>query len=327
MQDIDRSDCQSWPAAVLANPAEWALFLDIDGTLIGMAPDARCRPGAARAWCSCSAGCAQRLGGAVALCTGRRIADADRLFAPLKLVASGVHGTELRRRRAATITMLRPPMPAERGAGDDRASAACARHPGRAEGARASAVHYRNAPGAGPRWSWSWRASWRAGRASSCGGAARCWRSAARAIPRERPDRLMQRPPFQGRRPVMIGDDHGDEPRCWRRSGWAGCGLRVAGEHFAPGKGRLRRRRQRARLAQGTGARWRRSRKAVRHGADGKTTAIGIARPAPLSRHADPGTPVRPSAFTTLLIEVSRLSRSRSHGYGGDGTARSCVRP
>ena len=52
------------------------------------------------------------LNGAVALLDGCRIADADRLFAPLKLVAAGVHGTELRSERSGSI-MLAPPVSPE----------------------------------------------------------------------------------------------------------------------------------------------------------------------------------------------------------------------
>jgi trehalose 6-phosphate phosphatase len=38
---------------------------------------------------------------------------------------------------------------------------------------------------------------------------------------------------FQGRRPVMIGDDHGDEPAMEEAENLGGLGLKVAGEHFS----------------------------------------------------------------------------------------------
>jgi trehalose 6-phosphate phosphatase len=72
-----------------------ALFLDVDGTLLDLAerPDEVTVPAgliptvaAARA----------KAGGALALVSGRKIADLDRLFAPLRLSAAGVHGAELR---------------------------------------------------------------------------------------------------------------------------------------------------------------------------------------------------------------------------------------
>ena len=98
--------------AVLADPDRWALFLDIDGTLLGMAPtpDAvTVPPGLVQLLDSVAAG----LGGAVAILTGRRIADADRLLAPLKLVASGVHGTELRTERGGAVDTLSKEIPPE----------------------------------------------------------------------------------------------------------------------------------------------------------------------------------------------------------------------
>jgi trehalose 6-phosphate phosphatase len=39
-------------------------------------------------------------------------------------------------------------------------------------------------------------------------------------------------PPFAGRRPLMIGDDVGDEPALRAAERLGGAGLRVAGEHF-----------------------------------------------------------------------------------------------
>ncbi len=72
-----------------------ALFLDIDGTLIEFVPrpaDARVAP----ALLETLAALQRRLDGALALASGRVLADADRLFAPLKLAAAGQHGAEIR---------------------------------------------------------------------------------------------------------------------------------------------------------------------------------------------------------------------------------------
>jgi trehalose 6-phosphate phosphatase len=71
------------------------LFLDVDGTIIDLAPtpDAVEVPGALLAEL---AAIERRLDGAVALVSGRPIGELDRLFEPLRLRASGVHGGEIR---------------------------------------------------------------------------------------------------------------------------------------------------------------------------------------------------------------------------------------
>jgi trehalose 6-phosphate phosphatase len=72
-----------------------ALLLDIDGTLIDIAPTPeavfvpetlKLHLGEVR----------KRLGGALALVSGRTLAAIDELFAPLKFAATGCHGAELR---------------------------------------------------------------------------------------------------------------------------------------------------------------------------------------------------------------------------------------
>jgi len=76
----------------------WAVFLDIDGTLLDYAPmpEGVEVPPALR---ETLARLADALGGALALVTGRRIADVDRIFAPLQLSVAGQHGAEARRSR------------------------------------------------------------------------------------------------------------------------------------------------------------------------------------------------------------------------------------
>ena len=71
------------------------LFLDVDGSLIDIAP----RPEAVVVPPSLVADlerAAVRLGGALALVSGRSIDQLDSLFKPLRLRASGVHGAEMR---------------------------------------------------------------------------------------------------------------------------------------------------------------------------------------------------------------------------------------
>lgn len=80
---------------IAREPERHALFLDIDGTLIDLAltPDLvrvpKDLPGQVQRL-------SDRLGGALALVTGRALADADALFHPLQLPAAGLHGAELR---------------------------------------------------------------------------------------------------------------------------------------------------------------------------------------------------------------------------------------
>jgi trehalose 6-phosphate phosphatase len=74
---------------------DWALFLDVDGTLLELAAT----PTAVRVpemTTRVLAGLATRFAGAVALVSGRQIADLDRMFAPVHLPTAGVHGAERR---------------------------------------------------------------------------------------------------------------------------------------------------------------------------------------------------------------------------------------
>jgi trehalose 6-phosphate phosphatase len=72
-----------------------ALFLDVDGTLLEIAR----RPDAVRVTAPLRELLGALLhdnGGAVALVSGRSIADLDQLFAPLAFPAAGLHGVERR---------------------------------------------------------------------------------------------------------------------------------------------------------------------------------------------------------------------------------------
>ena len=75
---------------------DWCLFLDVDGTLIELT-DTPSETTADPKINSLLLEIAERLGGAVALVSGRKIATLDQMFAPLKLPAAGLHGVERRR--------------------------------------------------------------------------------------------------------------------------------------------------------------------------------------------------------------------------------------
>jgi trehalose 6-phosphate phosphatase len=91
------------PAALPAG--EIGLFLDVDGTLLDLAP----RPEAVvvKPGLLADLEAAERLlGGALALVSGRPIETLDQLFAPLLLCAAGVHGAEIRRSPRGPINAL-----------------------------------------------------------------------------------------------------------------------------------------------------------------------------------------------------------------------------
>jgi trehalose 6-phosphate phosphatase len=75
---------------------DWCLFLDVDGTLVELT-DTPSQTAADPEIKSLLREVAERLGGAVALVSGRKIATLDELFAPLKLPAAGLHGVERRK--------------------------------------------------------------------------------------------------------------------------------------------------------------------------------------------------------------------------------------
>jgi trehalose 6-phosphate phosphatase len=75
---------------------DWCLFLDVDGTLIELT-DTPSQTSADPKIKSLLREAAERLGGAVALISGRKIETLDELFAPLKLPAAGLHGVERRK--------------------------------------------------------------------------------------------------------------------------------------------------------------------------------------------------------------------------------------
>ena len=122
---------------------ECALFLDFDGTLVDLAarPDeVAVAPGLVATLGELH----RRLGGSLAIVSGRPLAQIDAMLAPLVLPAAGVHGME---RRGADGVLRAAPAPA---LDVVRAQALelAARHPGLwlEEKYGALALHYRQAP-------------------------------------------------------------------------------------------------------------------------------------------------------------------------------------
>src|SRR5207302_3891240 len=81
--------------SLIPNLQECAILLDVDGTILDLAPTPR------EVWVPPSlrhdmTRLSERTGGAVALVSGRSVSDLDLLFSPLQLPAIGGHGAEFR---------------------------------------------------------------------------------------------------------------------------------------------------------------------------------------------------------------------------------------
>jgi trehalose 6-phosphate phosphatase len=192
----------------------FAILLDIDGTLLDIAPTPR------EVWVPPTlrqtlAGLWERCGGALALISGRSLNDIDLIFAPLQLPAIGGHGAEFRpvagddplpgriaaldsaiKRQFAEIAEIGPGILIE-------------------DKGYSLALHYRLAPDKGP--------AVRHAVATLC---ARLPPGLVEVLPGKAVieikqqgftkasavTELMRVPPFAGRRPIFIGDDTTDEP-------------------------------------------------------------------------------------------------------------------
>ncbi len=93
--DLATLDMDIAATSLTSNLSECAILLDIDGTILDIAPAPQqvWVPPALRH----TLGRLQELtGGALALVSGRKLDDIDLMFAPLQLAAIGGHGAELR---------------------------------------------------------------------------------------------------------------------------------------------------------------------------------------------------------------------------------------
>ena len=201
------------PAAPLVRPrAEWAYFLDIDGTLVDVADSpltVRLDPDMARI--------VERLyqitDGAVAIISGRSIPDIDALFRNPRMPVAGQHGLE---RRDARGRVVRHDV-ASQGlvAARDTLAAAVAMHPGLwlEDKGLSLALHYRRVPRLGA-------VAHRLARAAlEPLGEGYCLQT-GKAVVELKPAgkdkgvavrEFMAERPFRGRVPVFVGDDTTDE--------------------------------------------------------------------------------------------------------------------
>jgi trehalose 6-phosphate phosphatase len=192
--------------------SRWALFLDIDGTLLEIAatPQAVHPAGADT---KLIAALFEKTSGALALVSGRSLAKIDELFSPLKLPAAGQHGVE---RRDARGKVYRPSFPADVLA---RAAQQLADFANRHTGlvfehkGYSMALHYRLAPRlAGAAHAVVREAARTVGngvevqRGKMVAELKLAGHDKGRAI-----DAFMREKPFIGRTPVFLGDDLTDE--------------------------------------------------------------------------------------------------------------------
>lgn len=207
---MDNGDGSRTPPSISRN---WALFLDVDGTLVRHIerPDGVTFDDALRRLLTALS---ERLDGALALVSGRSIASLDALLHPLQLVfLSGLHGIQRRTAEGSHQTSEWEDVALAGFA--DHASGLAARFPGASieHNGPCLYLHWRAAPDAAPVLT-------------------RLAEEIERALPSHRLHRgqhgieirpvgidkgqairhFMASPPFAGRRPVFVGDDPADEP-------------------------------------------------------------------------------------------------------------------
>lgn len=198
-------------ALIRRDPTGWAVFLDIDGCLLDLAPTPDeiyvppDLPGAIEKL-------RLKLSGALALVTGRGLAYADALFDPFPFTIAGLHGAEIRGGNGCMIHAEVPPAFAN-------LKAALVEETRNMHGVliedkgAAVAAHYRLAPeyeltlgermrafaeAAGPDW------------ALQLGKMVYEIRP-ARASKGDAVERFLSEAPFNGRLPIALGDDLTDE--------------------------------------------------------------------------------------------------------------------
>ena len=225
---IGRIDPMGWIEA----QRDVALFLDFDGTLVEIAE----RPGEVvppKGLVGLLEGLENALGGALAIVTGRSIADLDRFLAPATFVAAGLHGAEYRTSREEIPRPVALPI-------DPDLIAELVRlqriFPGvrvEEKGATAS-VHWRAAPGVEHALAAELDRILGNGPDHLVVSRGRkvfeiCPRHVSKGAAI---DVLTGLAAFRGRRPIMIGDDVSDESGFEAAERLGGAGFRVRGETF-----------------------------------------------------------------------------------------------
>jgi trehalose 6-phosphate phosphatase len=221
------------PGDLLAGDVHnYALFLDCDGTLLDIAPTpsevvvpAKLVETLVRIY--------KGLGGALAILTGRQLAEIDTLLKPAMFVGSGVHGGELRTTNGGAIARVATSLPTSL---VEEILRRVQKLPGIIAEPKGPglAVHYRLAPHLKD----PLEAELRGLLLQYQDGLVLCHgRKLFEIIPAGHSkgtalETILALPDFAGRRPIMIGDDMGDIPAFAAARRHGGYGMRVAGEQF-----------------------------------------------------------------------------------------------
>lgn len=188
-------------------PPRAALLLDLDGTLLDFAPtpDAVIVPDGLIADLRAIRA---RLGDALAIVTGRPIAQVDALLGDAPYAVAGEHGTALR--FAPGVPIQKIPLPALPGGWADRAIAAAAHHAGALYEPKAHGfvLHFRQVPDAGPALQAAALDILDQHKDFMLMPASMAWEAKPIAVDKGAAVRaLMAAPPFAGRTPIYVGDD------------------------------------------------------------------------------------------------------------------------
>ncbi|MGH7049252.1 MAG: trehalose-phosphatase [Acetobacteraceae bacterium] len=189
-----------------------ALLLDLDGTLLDLQPspaEVRVAPGLPDVLERLAA----RLGGALAVVSGRPVEEVAALLPRLPMAIAGEHGAAIR--HGPGLPLERQPLPAVPARWRERARRLAARYPGvlLEEKAHGFVLHYRKAEAAAP--------ALRAAIGKLLGGAAadfvlvaavKAWELRPSGVDKGTAVRaILARAPYAGRVPVYIGDDVTDD--------------------------------------------------------------------------------------------------------------------